>query len=103
MQNVSQKIVKKRPKSKSQSTAKTKADLMNNADPVETLAKIGKVKNLKDGGSCWVLTITATLNKELKVDIRRIMRSTKLSPTGHVLESQVFHRISITRDYLNIY
>jgi hypothetical protein len=50
MQNVSQKIVKKRPKSKSQSTAKTKADLMNNADPVETLAKIGKVKNLKNGG-----------------------------------------------------
>jgi hypothetical protein len=44
----SQKTIIVRPKNKSQSTAKAKADLMNNADPVETLAKIGKAKNLKD-------------------------------------------------------
>ncbi|KAH0822733.1 hypothetical protein GEV33_000059 [Tenebrio molitor] len=45
---------------------KTKADLMNNADPVETLAKIGKVKNLKDGGILLRFDNNSNLEQEVK-------------------------------------
>jgi hypothetical protein len=62
----SQKTIIVRPKNKSQSTAKTKADLMNNADLVETLAKIGKVKNPKDEGILLGCDNNSNLEQEVK-------------------------------------
>jgi hypothetical protein len=62
----SQKTIIVRPKNKTQSTAKTKADLMNNADPVETLAKIRKVKNFKDRGILLGCDNNSNLEQEVK-------------------------------------
>jgi hypothetical protein len=77
---------------------------MNNADPVETLAKIGKVKNLKDGGILLDCDNNSKLEQDVKGRLSENYEIHKVQPdTGHVLESQVFHRISTTRDYLNIY
>jgi hypothetical protein len=38
------------PKDRNQTVNKTKADIINRVDPINTSVNIGKVKNLRDGG-----------------------------------------------------
>ncbi|KAJ3660034.1 hypothetical protein Zmor_011690 [Zophobas morio] len=47
--NSQNKVIVK-PKDKTQNVSKTKSDILNNVNPIESSLVIGKVKNLKDGG-----------------------------------------------------
>jgi flagellar biosynthesis/type III secretory pathway chaperone len=46
----SQKTIIVLPKERNQTVNKTKADIINRVDPINTSVNIGKVKNLRDGG-----------------------------------------------------
>jgi hypothetical protein len=77
---------------------------MNNADQVETLAKIGKVKNLKDGGILLGFDNDSNLEQEVKGRLSENYEILEVKPyRPRIRISGLSQIISITRDYLNIY